>query len=328
VRGLIFFRFRPAAHRASFGLGCGARGVGRWSAGRDDKTEDPDPAHQCTLEAAAANEPQRIEIGGAAWTRVGEGLGNYKTMTGSAPVRRGLFRELGVRNGKTVDLISLSVGAIGDGWLPQTARAMAHHLHRWSRSPGDPHSSLKTPFDIGCRQRYKGQEAGWVTGLRVSQQGLTSAATEQRETNMSKARRLCFLGFVLVLLPATSDDSDVAGPDCSLDISNSCYANAQCRFLSTAVTCVKCVERGIPGLGAWTEQGGDAACACVTRAKEARPGPFTPVTCGSFGGSWHNGQCYFLVHPGLGSSNCSSYGGTWDTTTNKCYLGNCSWVWL
>jgi hypothetical protein len=85
-------------------------------------------AHQCTLEAAAANEPQRIEIGGAVWTRVGEGLGNYKTMTGSAPVRRGLFRELGVRNGKTVDLISLRVGAIGDGWLPQTARAMAHHL--------------------------------------------------------------------------------------------------------------------------------------------------------------------------------------------------------
>jgi hypothetical protein len=85
-------------------------------------------AHQCTLEAAAANEPQRIEIGGAVFTRVGEGLGNYKTMTGPAPVRRGLFRELGVRNGKTVDLISLRVGAIGDGWLPQTARAMAHHL--------------------------------------------------------------------------------------------------------------------------------------------------------------------------------------------------------
>jgi hypothetical protein len=85
-------------------------------------------AHRCTLAAAAANEPQRIEIGGKVFTRVGEGLGTYKTMTGPAPAHRGLYREVGVRNGKTVDLISLRVGAIGDGWLPQTARAMAHHL--------------------------------------------------------------------------------------------------------------------------------------------------------------------------------------------------------
>lgn len=85
-------------------------------------------AHQCTLAAAATNQPQRIEIGGKIFTRVSEGLGTYKTMTGPASTHRWLYRELGVRNGKTVDLISLRVGAIGDGWLPQTARAMAHHL--------------------------------------------------------------------------------------------------------------------------------------------------------------------------------------------------------
>lgn len=85
-------------------------------------------AHQCTLAAAAANEPQRIEVHGEIYTRVGEGLGTYRTMTGPALVQRSLYRKLGERNGKTVDLISLRIGAIGDGWLPQTARAMAHHL--------------------------------------------------------------------------------------------------------------------------------------------------------------------------------------------------------
>lgn len=85
-------------------------------------------AHRCTLSAAAANEPQRVEVRGEIYTRVGEGIGNYKTMTGPVPVPRSIYRKLGERNGKTVDLISLRIGAIGDGWLPQTARAMAHHL--------------------------------------------------------------------------------------------------------------------------------------------------------------------------------------------------------
>ena len=63
-------------------------------------------AHQCTLAAAATNEPQRIEIHGEIYTRVGEGLGNYWTMTGPAPVQRSLYRKLGERNGKTVDLMA------------------------------------------------------------------------------------------------------------------------------------------------------------------------------------------------------------------------------
>lgn len=85
-------------------------------------------AHRCTLEAAAAIEPPRVEVSGDIYVRVSEGVGNYKTMTGPAPVLRGLYRKVGERNGKTVDLISLRLGAIGDGWLPQTARAMAYHL--------------------------------------------------------------------------------------------------------------------------------------------------------------------------------------------------------
>jgi len=85
-------------------------------------------AHHCTLLAAAATEPQRVEVRGETYARVGEGIGTYRTMTGPVPVQRSIYRRLGERNGETVDLISLRIGAIGDGWLPQTARAMAHHL--------------------------------------------------------------------------------------------------------------------------------------------------------------------------------------------------------
>lgn len=85
-------------------------------------------AHHCTLEAATTNEPQRVEVRGETYTRVGEGLGTYRTMTGPAFVQRSIYRRVGERNGKTVDLISLRIGAIGDGWLPSTAQAMAHHL--------------------------------------------------------------------------------------------------------------------------------------------------------------------------------------------------------
>lgn len=85
-------------------------------------------AHQCTLAAAAANQPQRVQVRGEVYTRIGEGVGTYYSMTGPFAQQRGIYRKVGERNGNTVDLISLRIGAIGDGWLPNTAQAMAHHL--------------------------------------------------------------------------------------------------------------------------------------------------------------------------------------------------------
>lgn len=84
-------------------------------------------ANLCALEATAID-ADRIEVRGEAYTRVGEGLGTYYTMAGPVEIERGLYRRVGERNGKTVDVISLRTGAVGDGWLPQTAQAMAHYL--------------------------------------------------------------------------------------------------------------------------------------------------------------------------------------------------------
>lgn len=84
-------------------------------------------ANLCALEATAI-EADRIEVRGEAYSRVGEGLGTYYTMTGPVEIERGIYRRVGERNGKTVDIISLRTGAVGDGWLPQTAQAMAHYL--------------------------------------------------------------------------------------------------------------------------------------------------------------------------------------------------------
>lgn len=85
-------------------------------------------AHHCALQAAVAVEPQCVEVNGDTYTRVVEGVGTYYTMTGPVELRRSLYRRVGERSGKTVDLLSLRIGAIGDGWLPHTAAAMAHCL--------------------------------------------------------------------------------------------------------------------------------------------------------------------------------------------------------
>jgi hypothetical protein len=71
---------------------------------------------------------EKVVIGGALHTRVGRCEGAYHTMAGSISVERSLYRRDGERNGKVVDTIALRAGVVADGWLPQTARAMGHHV--------------------------------------------------------------------------------------------------------------------------------------------------------------------------------------------------------
>jgi hypothetical protein len=86
-------------------------------------------SHEDLLQRLDTDAP-RVEIQGKLYTRIGRTMGHYRTLAGEIVLERSVYRQLGVRNGPTVDAISLRSGAIGDGWLPQTARAMAHLLQQ------------------------------------------------------------------------------------------------------------------------------------------------------------------------------------------------------
>jgi hypothetical protein len=85
-------------------------------------------SHECVLGGLEVD-AARVEIRGEEYVRVGHANGTYYTMTGPVRVGRALYRRVGSRNAKVVDAISIRAGTIGDGWLPRSARAMAH-LHQ------------------------------------------------------------------------------------------------------------------------------------------------------------------------------------------------------
>ena len=86
-------------------------------------------SHQAMLTSLDVDTPV-VTINGKRYRRVGRGPDDYYTMAGPVPVGRTLYREAGVRNGPTVDPVSLRAGVVGDGWLPRTAQAMAHDIQR------------------------------------------------------------------------------------------------------------------------------------------------------------------------------------------------------
>ena len=90
-------------------------------------------AHAVILQSLDIDVPAVI-IGGIRYTRVGRCEASYHTMVGSVSVERSLYRRSGERGGepggKVVDAVSLRAGVVGDGWLPRTARAIAHAVQQ------------------------------------------------------------------------------------------------------------------------------------------------------------------------------------------------------
>jgi len=90
-------------------------------------------AHKAALQSLDIDVPAVI-IGGERYTRVGRCEGQYHTMVGSVQVERSLYRKSGERGGqpggKVVDAVSLRAGVVGDGWLPDTARVIAHEVQQ------------------------------------------------------------------------------------------------------------------------------------------------------------------------------------------------------
>jgi hypothetical protein len=100
--------------------------------------------HRVMLSSLEIDAPL-VEIGGKRFTRVARGVGTYYSMAGPVEVARGLYRPDGCRNAKTVDVISLRTGAVGRGWLPQAASAMAHLLQQ-----GTQREAEQTARRLGC----------------------------------------------------------------------------------------------------------------------------------------------------------------------------------
>lgn len=97
-------------------------------------------AHGTILAALEVDRP-RVRIEGRPYSRVGYGQGTYYTLAGPVEVKRALYREVGQRNARTVNAISLRTGAVAGGWLPQTAAAMAHLLQ--GRTSREAHESAQ-----------------------------------------------------------------------------------------------------------------------------------------------------------------------------------------
>jgi hypothetical protein len=107
----------------------------------------------------------RVLIDGKAYARVGRYPATYKARQGPLEIERSLYRQVGVRNGPTVDAVSLRAGCVADGWLPEAAQAMAHLLAcGTSRDAQATSQALKVlPFSRASFERV-GHEVGALYG--------------------------------------------------------------------------------------------------------------------------------------------------------------------
>ncbi len=71
-----------------------------------------------------------VMIDGALHGRTERCEAPYHTLAGDVRVTRTLYRRRGEHNGPTMDPVSLRAGVVADGWLPETAKAMAYLVQK------------------------------------------------------------------------------------------------------------------------------------------------------------------------------------------------------
>ncbi len=86
-------------------------------------------AHEPALSALDIDAPA-VTIDGRRFRRVLRSPGDYHCRAGSVSVTRTLYREAGKKEATSIDLVSLRAGVVADGWLPGTAKQMAHLLQQ------------------------------------------------------------------------------------------------------------------------------------------------------------------------------------------------------
>jgi len=141
-------------------------------------------AHATVLLALDMDAPE-VRVGGRRYRRVHRCRGSYYTMAGPVNLERTLYRPAGERNAATVDTISLRAGVVGDGWLPETAAAMAWECQRatsreaegasdrWQRLPYSRCAFERVTHLVG--EQY-GQKREEVERVLVEQMSIPEAA--------------------------------------------------------------------------------------------------------------------------------------------------------
>ena len=84
-------------------------------------------ANQGVLQSLDVDAPGLL-VRGKIYERVGRSDGVYYTMAGPCQVLRSVYQEAGQPDSPLVDPVSLRAGVVLEGWLPQTAQAMAHQV--------------------------------------------------------------------------------------------------------------------------------------------------------------------------------------------------------
>ena len=145
-------------------------------------------AHEVLLDGLDVD-AARVLIGGVEHVRVGRYPATYYTMAGAVVVERSLYRAAGMRNGPTVDAVSLRAGVVAEGWLPNTARAMAHLLQQGTSREAEQTASQmsRLPYSRSSFERV-GHEVGALyvgDNLRVEQALIEAYQVPQQATGLS-----------------------------------------------------------------------------------------------------------------------------------------------